>query len=338
MTTGGEELETVSYEEEEPMTGPQQASLAGAPAATPVPSPAVVQFHITGMMGGHCEGIISKALKETRGVKNVLVTAATESARVEYEPGVVSTAAITKLIAGLGYGVTEKAEGQDALDRERDARRKEVRRQLVNMAIVWPLAVVVMVGTFQPYWPLRVFVPEWLNNKVLLFAFTTPIVLGPGRQFFLNTWNGLRRGVADMNLLYAVGIGTAYLIAVLNTFWPDAGFGGREATFYEAAALLTAFIILGRYLEAVTVGRTSEALRRLMRLQPRRARLIRDGQEVEVPAEQVEIGDLLLVKPGEAVPVDGVVADGYSSVDQSMITGESMPVERWRATKSSEGL
>ena len=131
-----------------------------------------------------------------------------------------------------------------------------------------------------------------------------------------------------MNLLYATGIGAAYLIAVINTFWPEAGFGGREATFYEAAALLTAFIILGRYLEAVTRGRTSEAIRRLMKLQPRRAWVIRDGQETEIPAEEVQPDDLLLVRPGESIPVDGIVLDGYSSVDQSMITGESMPVEK----------
>src|SRR3990170_3390826 len=167
-----------------------------------------------------------------------------------------------------------------------------------------------------------------MNNKVFLFFLVTPIVFGPGRQFFVNSWNGLKRGLTDMNLLYATGIGAAYLIAVINTFWPDAGFGGREATFYEAAALLTAFIILGRYLEAVTRGRTSEAIRRLMRLQPKRARVIRGGQETEIPAEEVQTDDLLLVRPGESIPVDGIVLEGYSSVDQSMITGESIPVEK----------
>lgn len=131
-----------------------------------------------------------------------------------------------------------------------------------------------------------------------------------------------------MNLLYATGIGAAYLIAVINTFWPDAGFGGREATFYEAAVLLTAFIILGRYLEAITRGRTSEAIRRLMKLQPKLARVIREGQEIELPAEEVQIDDILVVRPGEAIPVDGVVTEGYSAIDQSMVTGESMPVEK----------
>src|SRR5438445_728751 len=154
------------------------------------------------------------------------------------------------------------------------------------------------------------------------------LVLGPGRQFFVNSWNGLRRGLTDMNLLYATGIGAAYLIAVINTFFPDAGFGGEKATFYEAAALLIAFIVLGRYLEAITRGRTSEAIRKLMNLQPRRATVLRGGQEIELPVDEVEVGDIVLVRPGESVPVDGVVVGGYSAVDEAMVTGESMPVDK----------
>jgi len=185
-----------------------------------------------------------------------------------------------------------------------------------------------MIGMLQPYWIFPNFIPEWLNNKVVLFFFTTPVVLIPGRQFFVNSFNGLRHGVTDMNLLYATGIGAAYGIAVINTFWPDAGFGGKDATFYEAAALLTAFIILGRYLEAVTRGRTSEAIRRLMKLQPRRARVIRNNVEVEIAADEVQVNDIVIVRPGESIPVDGTIIEGYSSVDQSMITGESIPAEK----------
>ncbi|MER3461047.1 MAG: heavy metal translocating P-type ATPase, partial [candidate division GAL15 bacterium] len=185
-----------------------------------------------------------------------------------------------------------------------------------------------MLGTFQPYGVLSHIVPELLHNKLVLFFLTTPLVAGPGAQFFVHSFRGLRRGVTDMNLLYATGIGAAYLIAVVNTFWTQAGFGGPQATFYEAAALLTWFILLGRYLEAVTRGRASEAIRRLLRLQPRRARLLRDGQEAEVSVEEVQVGDVLVVRPGDQVPVDGVVLDGYSAVDESMITGESLPVEK----------
>ncbi|MBI2867224.1 MAG: heavy metal translocating P-type ATPase [Chloroflexi bacterium] len=286
------------------------------------------RFHVTGMMGGHCEEAITAALTPLPGVLGVAASSAAETVKVEYVRDLVSPSHMKKVIAGLGYGVTEQVEGQEALDREREARQREVRRQLLNMAIAWPLGIVIMLGTFQPYGPLEDWLPGWMNNKVFLFLLTTPIVLGPGRQFFVYSWNGLRRGITDMNLLYATGIGAAYLIAIINTFWPDAGFGGREATFYEAAALLTAFIVLGRYLEAVTRGRTSEAIRRLMKLQPKRARVLHDGREEEIAADDVQIDDLLMVKPGESVPVDGVVTEGYSAVDQAMITGESIPAEK----------
>jgi Cu+-exporting ATPase len=185
-----------------------------------------------------------------------------------------------------------------------------------------------MLGTFSDYEPLKGIVPSFMGEKLFLFALTTPLVLGPGRQFFVNSWNGLRRGLTDMNLLYATGIGAAYLIAVINTFFPDAGFGGEKATFYEAAALLIAFIVLGRYLEALTRGRTSEAIRKLMHLQPRRATVVRAGQEVAVPVDEVEVDDIVLVRPGESVPVDGAVVEGYSAVDESMVTGESMPADK----------
>ena len=285
-----------------------------------------VQLHITGMTCAGCVANIEQAVGDLPGVAKIVVSLNTESGNVEYASGITSLAEIKKTIVDIGYGVEDKVGGQQALDREQEARRRDVRRQLINLIVSGTLGLIVMIGMLQPYW--FEFLPDWLNNKVFLFFLTTPIVFGPARQFFVHSWNGLRKGVTDMNLLYATGIGAAYGIAVINTFWPDAGFGGQEVTFYEAAALLTAFIIFGRYLEAVTRGRTSEAIRRLLKLQPRTARVVRNGQEIEIPAEEVHLDDIVAVRPGEAIPVDGVVVDGYSSVDQSMITGESIPVEK----------
>ena len=285
------------------------------------------QLQVSGMTCASCVEKIEKAIGQLDGVSRVVVNLSTGTARVEHDPSLALLAEIKRTIRELGYGVEELV-GATALDREREARQREIRKQLINMAIAWPVGILVMLGTFQPYWVLPHAIPAWMNSKVYLFALTTPLVLGPGRQFFVNSWSGLKRGLTDMNLLYATGIGAAYLIAVINTFWPDAGFGGREATFYEAAALLIAFIVLGRYLEAVTRGRTSEAIRRLMRLQPKRARVLREGREVETAAEEVQLDDILAVRPGESIPVDGAVLEGYSSVDQSMITGESIPVEK----------
>ncbi|AKG54119.1 metal transporting ATPase [Dehalogenimonas sp. WBC-2] len=283
---------------------------------------------VTGMSCASCVKNVERMITSMAGVDSVTVNLSAGSARIEYAPAVTSLAEIIKTVKELGYGAIEKIEGQAALDREQQAREHEVKKQRRNLIFAGSIGLIIMIGTFQPYWIFPNFIPEWMNNKIFLFSLTTPIVFGPARQFFVNSWNGLRRGLTDMNLLYATGIGAAYLIAVINTFFPDAGFGGREATFYEAAALLTAFIILGRYLEAVTRGRTSESIRRLIKLQPRVARVIRDGKELEIPAETVETGEILAVRPGEAVPVDGVIVDGYSSVDQSMITGESIPVEK----------
>ncbi len=287
-----------------------------------------LQLLVLGMMGAHCEENIGGALKALPGVVSVQATSATDTVTVEYSEALVSAAAIKKTVRGLGYEVSEKGEGEDALDRERKLRKAEIRRQLLNMAIAWPLGTLVMLGMFRDSWILADILPAFMGEKLFMFALTTPIVLGPGRQFFVNSWNGLRRGVTDMNLLYATGIGAAYMIAVINTFWPSAGFGGEKVIFYEAAALLTAFIVLGRYLEAVTRGRTSEAIRKLMKLQPKRALVIRDGKEIEIPADEVEVGDVCLVRPGESIPVDGVVTDGYSAVDEAMVTGESLPVEK----------
>jgi Cu+-exporting ATPase len=242
---------------------------------------------------------------------------------------VATARAMTKAVAGVGYEAQERAMAADALDRERQARQAEIRRQGRNLLLATTVGLLIMIGTFYDMLgPLKAVVPVWLSYKWVIGLLTTPIVLGPGRQFFTNSWRGLRHGVTDMNLLYATGIGAAYGIAVINTRFPAAGFGGEGATVFESAALLTAFIILGRWLEALTRGRTSEAIRRLMKLQPKTARVVCGETEAEIPADEVEVGDLFLVRPGECVPVDGVVKDGYSAVDESMLTVESMPVEK----------
>ncbi|MEX0801365.1 MAG: copper-translocating P-type ATPase [Dehalococcoidia bacterium] len=288
-----------------------------------------LELLVLGMMGSHCEENITKALTALPGVVSVRATSATDSVVVEFAETLVSAATIKRTVRELGYDVSERGEGEDAVDRERALRQEEIQRQLRNLLVVWPVGILVMLGTFRESWDvLETALPAFMSEKLFLFALTTPIVLGPARQFFVNSWNGLRHGVTDMNLLYATGIGAAYLIAVVNTFWPEAGFGGEKAVFYEAAVLLTAFIVLGRYLEAVTRGRASEAIRKLMKLQPKRARVVRDGEEVELPADEVEAGDVIVVRPGESLPVDGVVVDGRSAVDESMVTGESLPVEK----------
>lgn len=284
-------------------------------------------LNVEGMNCAGCVGKVENAIRQVPGVIEVAVSLGTGTARVRGLAGVLQKRQVIDVVAALGYRASEKLEGQAQLDREQEIRAAELRRQKRNMWTVWPLAAVIMILTFQGMWVIPEFMPASVKNWVLL-ALTIPVVVGPGRQFFSHSWRGLRRGVTDMNLLYATGIGASFLIASVNTIWPDAGFGGRQATFFESAAMLTGFIVLGRYLEAITRGRTSESIRKLMRLQPKVARVLRDGVETDVAADEVEVGDLILIRPGESVPVDGVVVDGYSSIDESMITGESIPVEK----------
>src|SRR5512143_1632430 len=284
---------------------------------------------IKGMTCASCVAHVEGALKELPGMTEAVVNLGLGTARVTYIPGVVTSTQMKRAVSDVGYEAIEPTKGADTLDRERQAREDEIKRQGRNLIIASSIGMLVMLGTFYDMLgPLQAFVPEFLSYKWVIGLLTTPIVFGPGRQFFVNSWRGLKHGVTDMNLLYATGIGAAYGIAVINTLFPTAGFGGEGATFFESAALLTAFIVLGRWLEALTRGRTSEAIRKLMKLQPKIARVIRGGVEEEVRADEVEIGDLLLVKPGEGVPVDGEVTDGYSAVDESMLTGESLPVEK----------
>jgi len=284
---------------------------------------------VRGMTCASCVSHVEGALKGLRGVEGASVNLGLGTARVRYIPGAVTMGQMRRAVRDAGYEAQERSAGADALDRERQARQQEIRRQGRNLAIAAAIGMLVMTGTFYDMLgPLQAVVPVWLSYKWVLGLLTAPIVLGPGRQFFAHAWRGLKHGVTDMNLLYATGIGAAFGIAVINTAFPTAGFGGEGATFFESAALLTAFIVLGRWLEALTRGRTSESIRKLMKLQPKIARVLRDGTEEEIPADEVEVGDLVLVRPGESVPVDGLVRQGYSAVDESMLTGESLPVEK----------
>ncbi|WP_034634185.1 heavy metal translocating P-type ATPase [Desulfofundulus thermocisternus] len=287
-----------------------------------------VYLSVRGMSCAACVARVERAVSGLPGVADVAVSLPAETARITYYPGAVTPGRIKEVIAELGYEVAEKTTGREALDREKRARQQEIRRQARNMWIAWPLSLLIMLGMFRDVWILPRFVPEFMGNTFFLWALATPVVFIAGGQFFVHSFNGLKKGSTDMNLLYATGIGAAYLIATINTFWPGAGFGGRGATFFESAAMLTAFIVLGRYLEALTRGRVSEAIRKLLNLQPRTARVIREGREMEIAALDVVPGDVVVVRPGESIPVDGRVIEGHSAVDESMITGESIPVEK----------
>ncbi|NPE27497.1 heavy metal translocating P-type ATPase [Methanococcoides sp. SA1] len=285
-----------------------------------------MSFDVGGMTCAACATNIERALKKLDGVSNASVNFPMSTARAEYDPDKVSAADMLKAIDEIGYTASVKKEGSP-LDRERAARDTEMTHQKNNLIIAVLLTIPISLGGMSAGFPQYLyFVPPILADRMVLFILTTIVMAFPGRQYFVGAYKGLRHGSADMNLLIATGTGAAYTISVVTSFI-DLG-PGYQHTFFETAAMLITFITFGRYLEAKARGRTSEAIRKLIGLQARTARVIRNDEEVEVAVEDVVAGDIVVVRPGEKLPVDGVVVEGTSSIDESMITGESIPVEK----------
>lgn len=284
------------------------------------------QFIIEGMTCVSCAKNIENFTKNLPGVKTAIVNFSMEKAFVEFDDRFTTTPKTAEMITKtLGYPVFPE---EDSLTKEEELHNKEIKQQRNYTIFSWLIAILVMSGTFREYWILSSFVPQILANSYVLWFLTTPLMFGPGRQFFIGTYRGLKHGFTDMNLLVATGTGAAYLLGIANTIFPTAGFGGPGVAFFETAALLIAFLVLGRYLEALTRGKASAAIKKLMGLKVRTARVIRNGQEIEIPTEMIAVGDLIVVKPGEKIPVDGVIREGYSAIDESMVTGESIPLDK----------
>ncbi len=285
-----------------------------------------VTLNLQGMSCASCAANIEKILNKTDGVISVSVNFPLEKAVVEFDSSRISVREIIAVVQGIGYGASIKAETVEYEDREQMSRDAEIRRQRNNLIIAVVLGIPVSLGNMSMIFPFLSFVPSFLSDPVVLFILSTLILLFPGRQFFVGTFKGFRHGVTDMDLLIAGGTGAAYLISVAATFF-DLG-PGYDTLYYDTVALLILFIVLGRYLEVRTRGRTSEAIRKLMGLKAKTSRIIVNGVEKEVPVEEVTVGDIVVVRPGEKIPVDGVVVEGSSAVDESMLTGESIPVEK----------
>ncbi|MEL4304622.1 heavy metal translocating P-type ATPase [Methanococcoides sp. LMO-2] len=285
-----------------------------------------INFDVGGMSCAACASNIERALRKLEGVSNASVNFPMSTAHAEYDSSKVSVAEMLEAIENIGYTASVKKEGSPA-DREQVARDMEITRQRNNLLIAFGLMVPIMLGGMSGGFPQYLyFVPPILADRFVLFILTTIVMAFPGRQYFVGAYKGLRHGSADMNLLIATGTGAAYTISVVTGFI-DLG-PGYQHTFFDSAAMLITFITFGRYLEAKARGRTSEAIRKLIGLQARTARVIRNNEETEVAVEDVVTGDIVVVRPGEKLPVDGIVTEGSSSIDESMITGESIPVEK----------
>jgi Cu+-exporting ATPase len=285
-----------------------------------------IDLNIGGMTCASCAKNVEKVLKKLEGVESVSVNLPLEKARVVYDSSLVSVTDMKSAVENIGYSATSEKKELES-DRERVARETEMKQQRTNLIIAAALVLPISLGDMSTAFPnILWFVPPLLANEILLFLLTTIVMIFPGRQFFTGTFEDFKHGVTDMDLLIATGTGAAYAVSVAATFF-NLG-PGYDETYYHTAAMLITFIVFGRYLESKTKGKTSEAIRKLMGLKAKTARVIVDGEEKEIPVEDVEIGNIVVVRPGEKIPVDGEVTDGSSAVDESMITGESIPVDK----------
>ncbi len=293
---------------------------------------ASVELPITGMTCAACEKNVNRALRKPDGVLDVAVNLATEKALVTYIPGVVRRADLIAAVEKSGYGVIDTAGMDDIDDAERQARQAEIDRQrnLVIFGAIFtlPLFILSMGRHFFMAWLPPVFMAEWW---IYVFAaMATPVQLVLGRQYTVGAYKSLRNGTANMDVLVAMGSWAAYIYSAIVMLGVLFGFSGLVGTadYFESAAVILTLITLGKLLEARAKGRTSDAIKKLMGLTPDTATLLRNGEETEVNLSEVILGDQLLVRPGERIPVDGVVEQGRSSIDESMLTGESMPVNK----------
>ena len=322
---------------------------------------ASVTFGLTDLHYAPSVAPLEQSLTSVPGVIRAVANQATETATVDYVPGVVTAADLEQAVLAAGFEVAEPIAAEDPIERERIARSREIRTLTWKFVLAAVVTVVAMLGSMllmadrpmgdngtmkqvdvlgRLLMPLAISLRDWVSGQgwVLdldwvkwgLALVTLPVVIWSGQQFYKGTWSGFRHRTADMNTLIGVGTGTAFLYSLVATAAP--GFFLRAGlpadVYYEAVAAIIALVLLGRLLEARAKGRTSEAIRRLAALRAKAAHVVRDGHETDVAVEEVVVGDLVIVKPGEKIPVDGVVTDGASAVNESMLTGEPIPVAK----------
>ncbi len=292
----------------------------------------VAEFYIKGMNCASCRRKIEKVLLNTKGVVKFSLNLATEKASVEYLSSETSSEEIKKVIESTGYEIFEFASAEEIEAQERSLHQKEVKKLKIKLITGSILALLVFLGS-SPHW--FSWVPYFLNNFLLLWILATPVQFWVGWQFYQGAWRAFKNKIADMNTLIAVGTSAAYLYSLMATLFPsffESG-GIKPEVYFDTSAMIIVLVILGRLLEARARVRTSEAMKKLIGLQPKTARIIKEGKEIDIPVEKVMVGDLILVRPGERIPVDGVVKQGKSTVDESMITGESIPVRKGPGSK-----
>jgi len=291
-----------------------------------------ITLRVRGMSSQHCAGVVESSLRKLDGIKNVDASFAIERAIIDYDSKIISLEKIKRTIIDAGY---EPEEFKEDVDREKEARQKEIRSLKIKFFVSLILGLPLLYFVMAPQ--IGLIIPQFVeaNFVIIQFLLTTPIMI-VGYEFFLRGFKAvIKNRTANMDTLIAMGTGAAYLYSLVASvlIWSGGGNYGVHDLYYEIAGLLIMFILLGKYLEAIVKGKTSEAIRKLLGLQAKTATVIRKGKEEKIPIDEVVAGDIIIVKPGEKVPVDGLIVDGHSSVDESMVTGESIPIEKAKGDK-----
>lgn len=283
---------------------------------------------VGGMTCAACVRRIENALKGIDGVKDVSVNLTTGRATILHAPDWAGVSAAKKIVEETGYeflGAVKEAQA----DPIEAARKKEIKDLKIKVLAGILLNVPIMMGSMPHWFPFVMRIPHQILLYALFFL-TTPVVFWVGSRFYRGAWKAAKQKTSDMNTLVAVGALSAYIYSGLITFRPGlfAGAGMALHVYFDSAAMIITLVLLGRFLEAKAKGKTSAAIKKLLSLKPKTARVLRDEQEIEIPAEEVQKGDLIVVRPGERLPTDGTVVSGVSQVDESMLTGESLPVSK----------
>ncbi|MEG4349203.1 heavy metal translocating P-type ATPase [Microcoleus sp. LAD1_D3] len=287
---------------------------------------------LRGMSCASCASSIEQAIQSVPGVLECHVNFGMEQATIQYDSKQTNLETIQSAVDAAGYQALPLQEMAATEDDSEQADRKSesqtLQRKLWTAGIV---SILLVVGAIPAMTGLHLpFIPAWLHNYWLQLALTSPVQFWCGKSFYVGAWKSLKRRLATMDTLIALGTSAAYFYSVFVTFFPGlfTAQGLNSGVYYEVAATVVALILLGKTLENRAKGETSEAIRKLMGLQAKTARIIRNGEELEVPIAKVEIGDIVQVRPGEQIPVDGEVIEGGSTVDEAMVTGESLPVKK----------
>lgn len=276
-------------------------------------------FPVRGMSCASCVSRVEHALKKVPGVVSVVVNLASEKATVEYIEG-TDTGLMHRAVADAGYSLGEEITELSQLPSHTEDEAAHLRNlfifSLVIAAIIMALSMIPALDfPFKPY---------------LLWLLATPVQFWAGLRFYCGAWGALKHRAADMNTLIAVGTSAAYLYSVAATLFPGffAQTGIGHTLYFDTSSMIVAMILMGRYLEAKAKGQTSAAIKKLIGLRPRTATVVREGRETKVNIDEVVVGDVIVVRPGEQVPVDGVIIEGNSTIDESMVSGESVPVDK----------